>query len=57
MGSWKTWGTWGKVIGLAGVLGVVATGAVVARDQRKRGAYTPDEVRQRLHERLAELGD
>ncbi|WP_172828843.1 hypothetical protein [Mycobacterium sp. 1164966.3] len=43
-----------KWIGLAGVAGVVAGGVVVARDQRKRRAYTPDEVRARLHQRLAE---
>ncbi|MCV6967275.1 hypothetical protein H7J50_26250 [Mycobacterium intermedium] len=46
-------GVW-KWIGLAGVAGVVAGGAVVARDQRKRRAYTPDEIRERLHQRLAE---
>jgi hypothetical protein len=43
-----------KWIGLAGVAGVVAGGALVARDQRKRRAYTADEVRARLHQRLAE---
>jgi hypothetical protein len=43
-----------KWIGLAGVAGVVAGGVLVARDQRKRRAYTPDEIRARLHERLAE---
>ncbi|WP_156661440.1 hypothetical protein [Mycobacterium sp. 852002-51163_SCH5372311] len=43
-----------KWIGLAGVAGVVAGGVLVARDQRKRRAYTPDEVRARLHQRLAE---
>lgn len=43
-----------KWIGLAGAAGVVAGGAVVVRDQRKRRAYTPDEVRARLHQRLAE---
>jgi hypothetical protein len=43
-----------KWIGLAGVAGVVAGGAVVARDQRKRRSYTPDEIRSRLHQRLAE---
>jgi len=43
-----------KWIGLAGVAGVVAGGAVVARDQRKRRAYTADEVRARLQQRLAE---
>jgi hypothetical protein len=45
-----------KWIGLAGVAGVVAGGAVVVRDQRKRRAYTPDEIRARLHQRLAETG-
>ena len=45
-----------KWIGLAGVAGVVAGGAVVARDQRKRRAYTADEVRDRLHQRLDEDG-
>jgi len=45
-----------KWIGLAGVAGVVAGGAVIARDQRKRRAYTADEVRDRLHQRLAEDG-
>jgi hypothetical protein len=43
-----------KWVGLAGAAGVVAGGAVVARDQRKRRAYTPDEIRSRLQERLAE---
>ncbi len=43
-----------KWLGLAGVAGVAATGVVVARDQRKRSQVTPDEVRARLHERLAE---
>lgn len=37
--------------GIAGLLGVAAGGVLVARDERKRRAYTPDEVRQRLHER------
>jgi len=43
-----------KVLGLAGVVGVAATGAVVARAERKRQAYTPDEIRERLHSRVAE---
>jgi hypothetical protein len=43
-----------KWVGLAGVAGVVAGGALVVRDQRKRRAYTADEVRARLHQRLAE---
>jgi len=34
--------------------GVVATGAVVAREERKRRAYTPEQVRDRLRERYAE---
>ena len=46
-------GIW-KLIGLAGVAGVVAGGALVARDQRRRNAYTPDDIRARLHQRLAE---
>jgi len=45
---------WWKVIGLAGLAGVAATGAVTARAERRRRAYTPDEIRTRLHERVAE---
>ncbi len=41
-----------KIVGLAGIVGVVATGALVARNERERRAYTPDEVRDRLQERL-----
>ena len=37
-----------------GAVGVVATGVVVARQQRRRQAYTPEEIRSRLHERLAQ---
>jgi len=43
-----------KWIGLAGVVGVAAGGVLVARDQRRRTAYTPNDIRARLHERLAE---
>jgi hypothetical protein len=43
-----------KWIGLAGVAGVVAGGVLVARDQRKRNAYTADDIRARLHQRLAD---
>ncbi|GAB3702156.1 hypothetical protein [Mariniluteicoccus flavus] len=43
-----------KVLGLAGVASVAATGALVARNERARRAYTPDEVRDRLRERHAE---
>ena len=45
-----------KWLGLAGVAGVAATGVVIARDQRQRAALSPDEVRERLHERLGESG-
>jgi hypothetical protein len=45
---------WWKVVGLAGLAGVAATGVVVARAERQRRAYTPDEIRSRLHERAAE---
>ncbi len=41
-------------MGLAGLVGVAATGVAVTRAQRQRAAYTPDEVRSRLHARLAE---
>jgi hypothetical protein len=43
-----------KWIGLAGVAGVAATGVVVTRRRRAQNQYTPDELRERLHERLAE---
>ena len=45
---------WLKVLGLAAFAGVAATGVVIIRDQRRRSAYTPAEVRDRLHSRLAE---
>ena len=45
---------WRKVLGLAAFAGVAATGAVIIRDERRRRAYAPDEVRERLHARLAE---
>ncbi|WP_367130052.1 hypothetical protein [Saccharothrix sp. HUAS TT1] len=43
---------WWKLLGLAGVAGVAATGVVIARAERKRRAYTPDEIRERLHARV-----
>ena len=46
---------WWKVLGLAGVAGVAATGVIIARSERRRRAYTPEEVRSRLHERFAEV--
>jgi hypothetical protein len=48
-------GIW-KLVGLAGVAGVVAGGVLVARDQRKRASYTPEDIRAKLHQRLAEAG-
>lgn len=45
---------WWKVIGLAGVVGVAATGVVIARAERRRRAYTPEEIRERLLARAAE---
>lgn len=47
---------WWKWLGLAGVVGVAATGAAIARQERERRAYTPNEIRERLHARLEEAG-
>jgi len=46
-----------KLLGLAGLAGVAATGAVLVRNERQRRAYTPDDVRARLHERHAALAE
>ena len=43
-----------KLLGLAGLAGVAATGAIIARDERRRAQMTPDEVRARLQQRFAE---
>jgi hypothetical protein len=48
---------WWKVMGLAGFVGVAATGVVIARAERRRRAYTPEEIRERLHGRLAEAAE
>ena len=48
---------WWKVVGLAGLAGVAATGIVVTRAERQRRAYSPDEIRERLHARVAEAQD
>jgi hypothetical protein len=45
---------WWKILGLAGLAGVAATGVVIARSERRRRAYTPEQIRERLHERAAE---
>jgi len=44
-----------KLLGVAGLAGVAATGAIVARDHRRRAQLSPDEVRERLHRRVEEL--
>lgn len=46
-----------KYIGLASVAGVAATGVVVARRRRAQHDYEPDELRERLRKRLAEVPD
>ena len=46
-----------KILGIAGLTGVAATGAIIAREQRKRAQVTPDDVRRKLHQRLADLDD
>jgi hypothetical protein len=43
-----------KLVGLAGFAGVAATGVVVARKRRAHEDLTPEELRERLHRRLAE---
>jgi hypothetical protein len=43
-----------KIIGLAGIAGVAATGVVIARNRRAHRHYDPDELRERLHRRLAQ---
>lgn len=43
-----------KVLGVAAFAGVAAGGVLIARDERRRESYTPDEVRERLQARLAE---
>ena len=46
-----------KLLGLAGVVGVAAGGVLVVRDPRRRRAYSPNEIRDRLQKRLAEAGE
>ena len=48
---------WWKVLGVAAFVGVAATGVAIARAERQRRAYTPEEIRARLHSRLAETTD
>ena len=44
-----------KLLGVAGLAGVAATGVVVARRRRAQRDYDPGELRDRLHQRLAEV--
>ena len=47
-----------KIVGLAGVAGVTAaTGVAVARKRRDQTEYDPDELRDKLHSRVAESGE
>jgi hypothetical protein len=46
-----------KLVGLAGIAGVAATGAVVARKRRAQRDYDPDELRDRLHSRFADIAE
>jgi hypothetical protein len=43
-----------KLIGLAGLAGVAASGVVIARRRREQHEYDPTELRDRLHDRLAQ---
>ncbi|HEX4257062.1 MAG TPA: hypothetical protein VH089_18365 [Streptosporangiaceae bacterium] len=52
--QWRGGRTW-KILGLASFAGVAASGVVIVRAERRRRAYTPDEIRTRLHERLEEM--
>jgi hypothetical protein len=44
-----------KLLGLAGAAGVAATGVIAARNRRPQSDYAPDELRERLRQRLAEV--
>ncbi|GGK84581.1 hypothetical protein GCM10012284_18640 [Mangrovihabitans endophyticus] len=37
---------------MAGLAGVAATGVVLARAERQRRQYTPEQIRERLHARV-----
>ena len=45
-----------KLLGLAGLAGVATTGVVVARRRRATAEVSPDQLRERLHRRLADVG-
>jgi hypothetical protein len=44
-----------KLLGVAGFAGVAATGVIVARKRRAHVELEPDELRERLRARLAEV--
>jgi hypothetical protein len=44
-----------KLLGVAGFAGVAATGVIVARKRRAHVDLEPDELRERLRARLAEV--
>ncbi|HET6549527.1 MAG TPA: hypothetical protein VFG79_13765 [Solirubrobacter sp.] len=44
-----------KLLGLAGAAGVAATGAIAARNRRPQSDYSPDELRDRLRDRLDQV--
>ena len=46
---------WWKALGVAAFVGVAATGVAIARAERERRAYTPEQVRDRLHARVAQI--
>ncbi|WP_216693258.1 hypothetical protein [Dietzia psychralcaliphila] len=46
---------WLKLVGAAGVVGVAATGILAARTERRRQAYEPEEIRERLHQRYTRI--
>lgn len=51
-------GTWWKLLGAAGILGgVAATGVVAARRERERRSYSPEQIRDRLQQRFADLAE
>jgi hypothetical protein len=51
---------WWKWVGLAGLVGAAAVGTAVVvkqRQQREWTEYEPDELRDKLHERLQSAAD
>ena len=46
-----------KLIRAAGLAGVAATGVALARRHRAQRDYDPDELRDRLHRRVAEVAE